>query len=85
MKVLMIPVPEKFNTFNTFNTFTTFDHVASGSLLPASSASANPNRRQYRSPGSPPALHSPLPIQLRGGYMLPSPGSTGEGLGVRAF
>jgi hypothetical protein len=35
MKVLMIPVPEKFNTFNTFNTFTTFDHVASGSLLPA--------------------------------------------------
>ena len=32
MKVLMIPVPEKFNTFNTFNTF---DHVASGSLLPA--------------------------------------------------
>jgi hypothetical protein len=32
MKVLVVPVPEKFNTFNTFNTF---DHVASGSLLPA--------------------------------------------------
>ena len=26
MKVLVVPVPEKFNTFNTFNTF---DHAAS--------------------------------------------------------
>jgi hypothetical protein len=32
MKVLMVPVPEKFNTFNTFNTF---DHVASDHLHPS--------------------------------------------------
>ena len=37
VKMLVLPVPQKFNTFNTFNTFSTFDP-----LPPASALSARP-------------------------------------------
>jgi hypothetical protein len=43
VKMLLIPVPEKFNTFNTFTTFNTFDCVSNSNCRSCDSPPGTPN------------------------------------------